>query len=218
MGIVLGKNVAVPKNFRQVGRTSGNRGKRRFKLPEPLVMAEFMHINSRHLDPAVASPRHEYAFALKVCPKAFYLPSFSFSFARRTRHSFRRLHLSPRREAYTFTRNNRATGWRARDALRKLAAPDRIKLAFVWPRFLFLISSRKTERGTRASFYLPWYVMFASGRDARAAVHSLRMHFCASFSIHRLIIPGSRRCLFFGFRVSAYTDNSLLPACTRGSA
>lgn len=76
VGIVLGKSVAVLKNFQQVGRISGNRGKRRFKLPEPLVMAEFMHINSRHLDPAVASLRHEYAFALKVRPKAFYLPFF----------------------------------------------------------------------------------------------------------------------------------------------
>ena len=75
VGIVLGKSVAVLKNFQQVGRISGNWEKRRFKLPEPLVMAEFMHINSRHLDPTVAS-LHEYAFALKVCPKAFYLPFF----------------------------------------------------------------------------------------------------------------------------------------------
>lgn len=55
---------------------------RRSKLPESTVIAGFMHINSCHLDPPVAS-LYEYAFSLKVP-----VLRFLFSFARQTRRSF----------------------------------------------------------------------------------------------------------------------------------
>lgn len=115
-------------------------------------MAEFMHINSRHLDPAVASRYDdEYAFALKVRPKAFCLPPFfSLSLARRTRRSFCRLHLSPRR-----TRLRETIALAPIDAFRKLTRdprPNKTCLVASLSAPVFNIRPPNRERTTRRAF------------------------------------------------------------------
>lgn len=133
-----------------------------------------MHINSRHLDPApaVASLRHEYAFALKVRPKAFYIPFFFF-FLCQTRHSFWRLHLSPRQDVHVYAKQSRHRLTRASRSSK--AHGPRIKLASLSTPVFNIQPPNRTKN--TASFYLSWHGSLGA-RRARVVVYSSHAFLC----------------------------------------